>query len=337
MPVDLEAWSLRLTAAGRSGRAKDFPLGNIHWICFTDCCWSWRGVLKFLPPTKLLRMADIFSFCWNDGLVLYDSMLETSFALGVSVFHVCNCQNRYRGGPSTVVAERRVDFCVERHRAHHGAQVTDSKWWITKKKPCPLLVWTCCLPPCPWSLEEEIHLRIQVTDVIFQGLYCTSWWTRSFEHLRHLGCFGGFSSLRLLLGFVVEVHNTVFQVGFFEELAWFSSSVAGSFFLFPQSRVWYKTTKCGATGRGILCRLDQVVVVQIAFRSALSLWDFCKTTPPTFPSCLMDFAKASKAPFASLNWGSEIWGIFRPLLDGFEWRNLEETAIFLTDTQVKLF
>ena len=62
----------------------------------------------------------------------------------------------------------------------------------------------------------------------------------------------------------------------------------------------------------------------------------------------MDFAKASEASFASLNWGSEIMDqglLFVALLrndfdrrsDGLERRNLEETAIFLMDTQVKLF
>ena len=72
----------------------------------------------------------------------------------------------------------------------------------------------------------------------------------------------------------VEVHNTVFQVGFFAELAWFLSSAAGFLFLFSQSRVWYKTTKCEATERDILRQLDQVGVVQITFQSPLLLWDF---------------------------------------------------------------
>ena len=74
---------------------------------------------------------------------------------------------------------------------------------------------------------------------------------------------------------------------------------------------------------------------------------FLRTTPPTFPSRLMDFTKASKALVASLNWGSEIMDqglLFEALLRNlltttrmaFEHRNLVETAIFLTETQVKL-
>ena len=58
--------------------------------------------------------------------------------------------------------------------------------------------------------------------------------------------------------------------------------------------------------------------------------------------------KTPKASFAPLNWGSEIMDqglLFVALLrndfdrrsDGLERRNLEETAIFLMDTQVKLF
>ena len=49
--------------------------------------------------------------------------------------------------------------------------------------------------------------------------------SRPIHLLGHLARLGGFSSLRLRLGFVVEVHNTVFQVGFLEELPLvFSSS-----------------------------------------------------------------------------------------------------------------
>ena len=88
-------------------------------------------MLKFSPPAKLLRMADIFCFCWNDGLVLYDliylcRICNQLYTWGVGFPHLHH--DCFRGGPNSVVAERRADFCVERHHTHHGAQVTDSKW-----------------------------------------------------------------------------------------------------------------------------------------------------------------------------------------------------------------
>ena len=52
---------------------------------------------------------------------------------------------------------------------------------------------------------------------------------------------------------------------------------------------------------------------------------FLWLTPTTFPSTfLMDFAKASKASFASLNWGSEV--IDQGLLFGTLLRNLSTAA-----------
>lgn len=57
------------------GRGTTGQLWGISTKSASLICWSWWGVLKFSPPTKLLRIDDIFSFCWNDGLALYDSML----------------------------------------------------------------------------------------------------------------------------------------------------------------------------------------------------------------------------------------------------------------------
>ena len=53
------------------GRGTTGQLLEISSEFASPICWASWGVLKFSPPIKLLRMVDIFSFCWNDGLVLY--------------------------------------------------------------------------------------------------------------------------------------------------------------------------------------------------------------------------------------------------------------------------
>ena len=134
-----------------------------------------RGyLLKLLGICFLFLLERRFSAVRLDACVGF----VISYTLGVLGFHICLWQDCYRGGPNTVVAERWVDFCVERHRTHHGAQITDSKWWITK--PNLVRFWIELAAYSPWSLEEDLHFRIEVGDVIFHGLYWTLSWTRNF-------------------------------------------------------------------------------------------------------------------------------------------------------------
>ena len=101
---------------------------------------------------------------------------------------------------------------------------------------------------------------------------------QTFSHQNHLlrrsGRLDGFLSRKLRQGHLVRAHSNVCQGELFEELAFFSSSAAGFLCLFFQNTALCKTTKCEEAEMDILCQLGQVVVVQITFLSALSLWDF---------------------------------------------------------------
>ena len=137
-------------------------LGNIIWICFTELLSLMRcvGILAANEATEngwhfLFLWERRFSTVWLDAFVGF----VTSYILDVWGLNVCIWQDLYRGGPNTVVGDQRFDFCFERHRTHHGAQITGSKWWITK--PNRVRFWIEFVAHHPWTLEEEIHLRMR--------------------------------------------------------------------------------------------------------------------------------------------------------------------------------
>ena len=171
MPVDLEARPLRSTAVGRSRRVKDFPavdeeqlsssgeypLNLLHWSADPDeVCWNSRRQQSYW---ELMTFSPFLLERWFSAVRLDACVgFVTSYTLDVSGFHVCIWQDRYRGSPNTVVSKRGVYFCVERHGTHHGAQITDSKRWITKPNRVRFWIELAAYHPC--SLEEELHLRI---------------------------------------------------------------------------------------------------------------------------------------------------------------------------------
>ena len=122
---DLVAWS---PVAARLRREKDFPVVNEanfqssegYQLSFVG--WAAADVMIFSPPTKLMRMADIFSFCWKGGLLFYASMLVSELW---PVKHLmCRVSTL---ASERIVTEVALTQWLVSGGTHHRAEITYSK------------------------------------------------------------------------------------------------------------------------------------------------------------------------------------------------------------------